>query len=75
MMRIANDGTYSDVTEREIEVLQSLAASQPVPTTTPEFANLKSLGLIFIQDGSGLAKLTPLGKAWLTAERLPRRTP
>jgi hypothetical protein len=57
-----------NVTDNEIELLQQLATPGIVPTTTREFANLQRLGLVLVQDETGVVELTPLGKAWVTSQ-------
>ena len=49
-----------------------LALPAIVPTTTREFANLANLGLVIVEDETGIVTLTPLGKSWaVTQELLP----
>ena len=71
MTRVLNERSFGDVTERELELLQALPAI--VPTTTREFANLANLGLVIVEDETGIVTLTPLGKSWaVTQELLPQ---
>ena len=65
-----NESSRRSVSDLEIELLYRLNEPTALPTASREFANLRQLGLVFVQDKTGLAELTPLGKAWVSTQDL-----
>lgn len=65
---LEHGASYVGISDSEVQLLQTLSEPAIIPTTTREFANLRHLGLIFLEDQSGRVRLTPLGKAWMKTQ-------
>ena len=65
----ASDPFGASLSDAEFALLRTFAMPAAIEALTPEQAHLKNLGLIFVDAASGVAQLSPLGKAWLLSQR------